>query len=431
MHIAIVTAGGAGMFCGSCMHDNTWARSLKKEGARVTLLPTYTPLRLDEQNESSPPVFLGGINIYLDFRARFWRALPRALTRWLDRPAVIRLATRFAVSTNPKQLGELTLAMLAGESGPQSREIDELISFLTDSLRPDTVCFSNAMLVGTVRSLRRKFSGPIYCILQGDDIFLEDLHEPYRTQALAAIRERARDFDGFFVHSAYYRDFMASYLEVPHEKFHIVPLGIDLAGHDGTPSERKSDHFQVGYFARICPEKGLHQLVEGFRLLHKRHPNTRLRAAGYLGPRDKAYFDKTCREARDLGTAFEYAGSPATHEEKVAFLKSLDVLSVPTVYREPKGLYVLEAMANGVPVVQPRHGAFPEMLEATGGGLLVEPGDPQDLARALEELMKDPAGRMQLAHGGRQAVRTQYDDATMARRTMEILSNSRPAAVAT
>ncbi|HUE15006.1 MAG TPA: hexosyltransferase, partial [Planctomycetaceae bacterium] len=161
------------------MHDNTWARSLKKQGAQVTLLPTYTPLRLDEHDESSRPVFLGGINVYLDFRARFWRAVPRVLTRWLDRPAVIHLATRFGVSNNAQQLGELTLAMLAGESGPQSREIAELAAFLGDSLRPDTVCFSNALLVGAVRSLRQKFAGRIFCILQGDDIFLEDLHEPY------------------------------------------------------------------------------------------------------------------------------------------------------------------------------------------------------------------------------------------------------------
>ena len=221
---------------------------------------------------------------------------------------------------------------------------------------------------------------------------------------------------------------MAGYLDLPREKFHIVPLGIDLAGHDGTPSERKAEHFNVGYFARVCPEKGLHQLVEGFRLLHQRHPHTRLRAAGYLGSRDRDYFEQIREQARDLGPAFEYAGSPNTHEEKVAFLKSLDILSVPTVYREPKGLYVLEALANGVPVVQPRHGAFPEMLEATGGGLLVEPGDPADLAHALEELLKDPSGRMQIAHAGRAAVHSQYDDATMARRTLEILSNGAPKA---
>ena len=274
MHIAIVTAGGAGMFCGSCMHDNTWARSLKKLGAQVTLLPTYTPLRLDEHDESTRPVFLGGINVYLDFRARFWRALPRVFTRWLDRPGVHPVRDAAGVSNNAQELGELTLAMLAGEAGPQSREIAELASFLGETLRPDTVCFSNALLVGAVRTLKQKFKGRIFCILQGDDIFLEGLPEPHRTDALAAIRERARDFDGFFVHSAYYRDFMSGYLAVPPEKFHIIPLGIDLSGHDGTPSEKKADAFQVGYFARVCPEKGLHQLVDGFRLFHKRHPNS-------------------------------------------------------------------------------------------------------------------------------------------------------------
>jgi glycosyltransferase involved in cell wall biosynthesis len=424
MHIAIVTAGGAGMFCGSCMHDNTWARSLKKQGARVTLVPTYTPLRLDEVDESTAQVFLGGINVYLDSRSRFWRKVPRVLTRWLDRPGVIELATRFAVSNNAQQLGELTLAMLAGESGPQVREVTELADFLVDTVRPDAIFFSNALLVGAVSAIRRRFAGQIFCVLQGDDIFLEDLEEPFQSQALAAIRERARDFDGFFVHSAYYRDFMTGYLGLPPEKFHIVPLGIDLTGHDGAPAERNGEPFTVGYFARICPEKGLHQLVEAFRLLHKHHPNTRLRAAGYLGARDRAYFEKVRQQARDLGPAFDYAGSPPTHDEKVRFLKSLDVLSVPTVYREPKGIYVLEALANGIPVVQPRHGAFPELLEATGGGLLVEPGDPEDLARALEELLKDPAGRAQLGRGGRAAVHSHYDDATMAQRTLNILSNS-------
>ncbi len=421
MHIAFVTAGGAGMFCGSCMHDNTWARSLKKQGARVTLVPTYTPLRLDENDESTRPIFLGGINIYLDSQMPIWRHLPRAFTRWLDHPAVIRLATSFGVSSNAQHLGELTLAMLAGESGPQAREVNELADFLVNTLKPDAIFFSNALLVGAVRAIRQRFAGKIFCVLQGDDIFLQDLEEPFRSRALAAIRERSQAFDGFFVHSAYYRDFMTGYFGLPAEKFHIVPLGIDLAGHDGATAERNGNPFTVGYFARICPEKGLHQLVEAFRLLHKRHPNTRLRAAGYLGARDREYFEKVREQARDLGPAFEHAGSPPTHEEKVRYLKSLDVLSVPTVYREPKGIYVLEALANGVPVVQPRHGAFPEILEATGGGLLVEPGDPEDLARALEELLKDPDGRTQLGRGGRTAVHSHYNDATMARRTLAIL----------
>ncbi|HEY2253558.1 MAG TPA: glycosyltransferase family 4 protein, partial [Planctomycetaceae bacterium] len=388
MHIALITAGGAGMFCGSCMHDNTLARALIAAGHEVSLIPTYTPIRVDETNVSTQQVFLGGINVYLDAMLPGWRFLPRVTTRWLDSPAIINLVTRFGISSNARKLGRLTVALLEGSQGPEAREIDELVRFL-GHLKPDVVCFSNALLAGVLPSLKQHFSGKICCLLQGDDIFLDDLIEPFRQQALQLLRGHARLFDGFLVHSGYYRDFMAAYLELPLEKMHVVPLGIDLTGYDGLPAEAPRDPFTIGYFARICPEKGLHLLVDAFRIVHQQEPRARLVAAGYLGQRDQAYFDDLARRAADLGEAFRYIGSPPGHVEKVTFLKSLDVLSVPTIYREPKGLYVLEALANGVPVVQPRHGSFPELIEATGGGLLVEPNDPRALADALRRLMDD------------------------------------------
>lgn len=400
MHIALITAGGAGMFCGSCMHDNTLARALIAAGHEVSLIPTYTPIRVDERNVSERQVYLGGINVYLDAIVPGWARIPRILTGWLDAPAVIRLATRFAISTSAHKLGRLTVSLLSGSAGPQAREIDELAEMIGDQLKPDIVCFSNALLAGVVPRLKQTYTGKVVCLLQGDDIFLDDLIEPYRGDAFGLLKQHARLFDGFLTHSRYYRDFMAGYLDLPGEKMHVVPLGIDLEGHDGLPKESAGDPFTIGYFARICPEKGLHQLVDAFRIVHAQNPRTRLVAAGYLGPRDQAYFDKIVREATDLGDAFRYVGSPPTHAEKVTFLKSLDVLSVPTVYREPKGLYVLEVLANGVPVVQPRHGAFPEMIEATGGGLLANPGEPGDLARCLLDLMADSARRNQLARQG-------------------------------
>lgn len=424
MHIAIITAGGAGMFCGSCMHDNTWARALKGAGAEVTLVPTYTPIRLDEEDQSGGTVYLGGINVYMEYRwPRLWGAIPRALTRWLDAPRLLNLTS--LISSNARNLGPLTLAMLEGEAGPERREIQELADFLTARLKPDVICLSNILLVGTVRLIRKKFSGPIYCVLQGDDIFLGDLPESYRGRAIEAIHNRAADVDGFLVHSRYYRDFMAEYLGLPVERFHLLPLGIDLAGHGGRPEPQKNSRFTVGYFARICQEKGLHQLVEAFRIFHAAHPETRLLAGGYLGKRDKPFFRQAVAAARELGTAFEYAGSPATHAEKVALLKQFDVLSVPTVYREPKGLYVLEALANGVPVVQPRHGAFPELIEATGGGLLVDPGDPQNLADALEELMLGDGRRIELATAGQLKVRDLYNEQAMAEATLRLFESLR------
>jgi glycosyltransferase involved in cell wall biosynthesis len=424
VHIALITAGGAGMFCGSCMHDNTLARALMAAGHEVSLIPTYTPIRVDERDVSQGRVFLGGINLYLDALYPVWRRIPRALVRWLDSPSVMRLISRVSVHSDARQLGQLTVALLQGEQGPDAREIDELTRFL-EELQPDVICFSNALVAGVLPRLRQRFAGRIVCLLQGDDIFLDGLLEPFRQQALDLLRAHVRLFDGFLVNSVYYRDFMAAYLELPVEKMHLVPLGIDVAGHDGLPKEDAGDPFTIGYFARICPEKGLHQLVDAFRLVHQAWPRVRLVAAGYLGARDKAYFEEISRSAADLGDAFQYRGSPASHAEKVEYLKSLDVLTVPTVYREPKGLYVLEALANGVPVVQPRHGAFPEMLEATGGGLLVNPLDAVDLARGLIELLSSPRQRFDLAQRGHAGVRARFDTATMVKATLRAFGQSR------
>jgi glycosyltransferase involved in cell wall biosynthesis len=408
MHVAIVTAGGAGMFCGSCMHDNTWARALRDAGVDVTLIPTYTPIRVDEENLSSRRVFFGGINVYLEHKYRFWRTLPRWMTRWVDRPSLIRLATRFGVSNDAAELGELTLDMLDGELGSQRRDVEELVSFIANELKPDVVCFSNALLAGAVRSLRQNFAGRIFCTLQGDDIFLDGLSDRHRQGAIDRISSRATDFDGFLVHSDYYRDHMSGMLHLPVEKFSRIPLGIDFSGFSARDSLRTDGDFRIGYFARVCPEKGLHLLVEAVRKVRAEHPQVKLVAGGYLGSRDAAYFEQVRRDARDLGEAFEYIGSPAEQSEKVTFLQSLDVLSVPAPYQEPKGIYVLEALACGVPVVQPAHGAYPEMIAATEGGLLFRPGDTDDLAAKLSGLIANPTQRAELVARGGTLVRERF-----------------------
>lgn len=426
MHIAIITAGGAGMYCGSCMHDNTWARALLAAGCEVSLVPTYTPIRVDEPNQSESQVYFGGLNVYLRSRFPPWRWLPGPLTRWLDRPGIINWATRLSVSNDAARLGRLTLDMLAGETGPHRDAGARLAGHVARDLQPDVVIFSNALLVGALRQLRQEYSGPVYCTLQGDDVFLDGLPERYRRDVVDAVSSRAAEFDGFFVHSRFYRDYISSYLRLPADRFHLLPLGIDLTGHDGRPDERDSQTCTVGYFARIAPEKGLHHLVDACRLLHARRPEVRLRVGGYLAAQQQEYFDSVLRAAAPLGAAFEYVGSPESHLDKVRFYRSVDLLSVPTEFLEPKGLYVLEALANGVPVVQPAHGAFPELLEQTGGGLLVPPRDPARLADALEQLLGDPPLRHRLGAAGQAAVRERFDMAALARATLQVLSAEAP-----
>lgn len=410
MRIAIVTAGGAGMFCGSCMHDNTWARALRNAGEDVWLIPTYTPLTLDESDQSESRVFLGGINVYLEHRSRFWRSLPDVLTRWVDSPTVIRAATRFGVSNDAKDLGDLTLDMLRGEHGHQKQDIEILVQHLIGECRPDMILFSNLLLSGIVKPLRDMYTGPIWSVLQGDDIFLNGLSPDYRRQAIEQISANAQHLDGVLTHSDFYAEAMSDLLGIPRQRFRRVPLSISFEEHIGTPDKPAGDPFTIGYFARICPEKGVHNLIEAFRLLHARHPRTKLVIGGYLGKRDISYWKRLQRETRDLGDAFEHAGSPNTVSEKVQLLRRFDLLSVPTNYQEPKGLYVLEALANGVPVVQPDHGAFPEIIQAAGGGRLYPAGDVAAHARALEELYLDAEQRLTLARQGHAGVREHFSE---------------------
>jgi len=426
MHVAIITAGGAGMFCGSCMHDNTWARALLAAGADVSLIPTYTPIRVDEADVSLSHVFFGGLNVYFASKWRWWNAVPRVFKQWLDHPGVIRFATKLAVSNNARELGTLTLDMLAGEAGPQAEQVEELACFIAEQIRPDIVVFSNALLAGAVRRIKELFPGPVLCVLQGDDIFLNSLPESDHPKVMEALRNRVRDFDRFITHSRYYAEFMASLFfpdvqerESIAKRFHVLPLGIDLRGHDGTP-RAANDPFTIGYFARLCPEKGLHHLVDAFSRLHLRQPRTRLCIGGYLGERDQRFVEHVRAQAARLGPAVQFVGSPATHFEKVQFLKSLDVLSVPTVYHEPKGLSILEALANGVPVVQPAHGSFPELLEATQGGLLFAPGNLDELATQWERLLKQPDERLRLGTLGQQNVRDKFSAAVLADQTLDL-----------
>jgi glycosyltransferase involved in cell wall biosynthesis len=422
MRIAYITAGAAGMYCGSCMHDNTLATALRAAGHDALLVPTYTPIRTDEPDVSQKRVFFGGINVYLQQKSSFFRRTPWSLDRLLDARWLLRWVSRFAVKTQAQELGELTISMLKGEDGYQRKEVEKLASWLAEEIKPDIIHLTNVILSGMVHEVKRRVGVPILGELQGDDIFLESLPEPIRTQALGLISQHCGEMDGFLATCGYYADFMAGYLKIPRERIDVVYPGLNLAGHGVPRVERNGAPFTIGYFARICPEKGLHQLVEAFHLLGQSTTvPCRLRISGWLGENNRPYLEELQGKLRSWGLidSFEYVESP-DHESKVRFLQSLDVLSVPTVYREPKGLYILEAMANGVPVVQPRHGSFPELIETTGGGLLVNPDDPADLARGLKQMLEDSEARQRMATAGKQSVFERFHAAIMAQQTVDV-----------
>lgn len=390
------------MFCGSCMQDNTLARALRLAGADALLIPTYTPIRVDESDESVSRVFLGGINVYLDSRLPGWRWLPRIFKRWLDRPAVVRFLSKRSSSTDASQLGGLTIDLLRGAKGPQHAEISELVNFLCNDLRPDVILFSNALLSGIVPELRSQFNGRIACILQGDDIFLDGLIEPWKTQARELVSRHAAGFDRLFTHSKYYTGYMRQYLNLPSSLFSTIPLTVDpdshLSNHElhsntGSNTEQvsasaRTEHLKVGYFARICPEKGIFHFLDAAEDLVLQQAKVDFVIAGYLPELHRARFEHRLREVQHLAGdgQVRWEGSPANREEKFRILRSFDWLCVPTEYREPKGLYVLEAALAGVPSLLPDHGAFPERIADLGIGRLYQPGSRRALAEAIGQL---------------------------------------------
>jgi len=409
------------MYCGSCLRDNAMATELMARGHDVLLLPVYTPTLTDEPNVSNDHVVLGGISAYLEQYVPVFRKTPRWLDRLWDSKTALNLATRRSISTNPKTLGEMTVSVLKGEGGFQRKEIDKFIDWVKDDAPPDVVNIPYTLLLGLAEPIKQALKVPIFCTLQGEDLFLDNLHEPYRTQALNLIRDHLPHVDQFLSVSEYYAEFMPRYLGIPREKISVVPIGINPDGFELRNRDR-SGPFTVGFFGRIAPEKGLHVLAEAYRLMRQSGElsEARFEAAGYMAADCKPYLETIQKRLQDAGLAgeFHYRGV-LERAEKISFLRGLDVMSMPATYDEPKGVSLLEAMACGVPLVQPRRGSFTEIVERTGGGLLVQPDDPQSLADGILKIARDKQLAEELSANGFRGVREHYTAAHMADKVLE------------
>lgn len=426
MKVVYLTAGAAGMYCGSCMHDNALARAMRQIGVDCLLQPIYTPIRTDEESIASDHLFFGGIHIYLLQQFPWFRSIPAPIRRALDWEPLIRMVTSRTHSTDAAKLGALSVSMLQGDHGNQAEEVERLVGWMRDQMKPDAVLLSNLLIGGSLPVIRRQLAETrLVVLLQGDDIFLEYLPEPFQKQAISLCQELVSSVDQFVLHSQFYAEKMGKMLEIPDDKITITPLSIDTGPLESAGDYERSDdiRFRLGYLARIAPEKGLHNLVDAFILIAKDDQQITLQVAGWLGGPNEPYLREQERKIEQAGLMdrYQYHGSPSL-EEKVHFLKSLDLFSVPTDYKDPKGLFVLEALAAGVPVVQPAHGAFSELLKSTGGGICYEPGNIESLVQAINELKSDHPRRMQLAKQGRQRVMNHHGIEIAAKRMKEILS---------
>ena len=424
MRLLSITAGAGAMYCGSCLRDNALAAELMARGHEVSLLPVYTPTLTDEPNVSDHRVFFGGISVYLQQHVPLFRHTPAIFDRVWDAPAVLRtVAGRSMAAVDPRFLGAMTVSMLRGEHGFQGKEIVKLVDWVRGQPPFDLVVLPNSLLLGLAPPLARALGRPVVCTLQGEDLFLAGLPDEDREESRRLIRSHRDSVARFVAVSDFYADHMADYLDLPRARIRTVPLGIHAAGEPAPEASPPPRPFTAGFFARIAPEKGLHQLAEAYTLLRRdgRVPAGRLEAAGYLAPEHHGYLEtiQAGLAAAGLAGEFRYHGA-VDRDAKMRFLRSLDVASVPSPYAEPKGMSVLEALACGTPVVQPAHGAFPEILGRTGGGVLFTPGDVASLAAAIAELHDDPYRRRALGEQGARGVRREYSVGRMAERAIEV-----------
>jgi glycosyltransferase involved in cell wall biosynthesis len=417
-----LAAGAGGMYCGSCLRDNRLAATLRAQGRDIVLVPLYTPLRTDEPDVSNARVSFGGINVYLSQVFPAIRFAPAFVRRFFDSGLLLRLAGRLSSRTAARTLGPLTVAVLRGENGPQGAELERLIDTLRE-LRPDVVNLANLLFIGQARRIHEALGVPVICTLSGEDLFIDQLPPRWRDEAIGEIRRRATDVHAYISVTNYFAARAVDYFGLPAERMHVVPLGVSpehfLA--NGSNPDRAARPFTIGYFARIAPEKGLDVLVDAFVELCREGRDCRLIIGGYRPETARKYFEGAWQKLVQAGVADRCldVGEPDL-AGKVEFFQSIDVLSVPAVYPEAKGLYVLEAMAAGTPVVQPRTGSFPELVETSGGGLLYDSVGPDGLAPTLARLMDEPGLRARLGKSGQAAVARHFSAAQMAERTWRI-----------
>lgn len=421
MRVMLLTPGTGHFYCGSCLRDDALGQALQAIGHDVTAVPLYLPMQL-EREQQELPVHMGGINVYLQQKTRLARYLPRFLCKWLDRPSLLRWASRRGNMTDAKGLGPMTVSILRGECGRQALEVDKLMRWIATQPKPDVVIVSNAMLVGIVRRLRESLGVPILVTLQGETPFLDALSQVDADAAWQALRERAAEADALIAVSETYGTEMRDRLGATTDKLHVVHNGIDAASF--APTGTASPHPKtIGYLARMCQEKGLDTLIDAFLILKQRGTvkGLRLRVAGVQLAEDQSYVRELQQRIVTSGFASDAEFLPnIDRAAKVAFLHTLSTLSVPARYQESFGLYLLEAMAAGVPVVQPRHAAFPEIIEATQGGVLCEPNNPEALANALESVLLNEDLATTLGTQGRQSVATKFSANQMAQKVADI-----------
>ena len=419
--IQIIPGSGGSFYCGNCLRDSKYFDALRKQGHDVIKIPMYLPLFSDERDLSDIPVFYGAVSIYLKQLYPIFNKAPKWVDRILNSKAVLKMAAGMAGSTNAKGLEDMTVSMLLGEDGKQKEELNHLIDWMEKYCKPDVVHISNALLLGLAHEIKSRLKVPVVCSLQDEDVWVDAMGNGYREKVWQLMNEKSVDVDAFISVSDYFADRMIQQMSLPPEKVHSLHLGVDSDDYEFIPVEDKPRN--IGYISRMCHENGFDIVVDAFILLKKKEgfKDVKLVVTGGSTGDDTKYIKsikkKLSKEKLEDEVEFheEFEGSG-----RKEFFRKVSVISVPVRNGEAFGMYLLESMASGVPVVQPALGAFPEILELSEGGIIYDQNTAEELSESLERLLSDRDLMNKLSTSGRKGVERKFNIYNQGKAMVEI-----------
>ncbi len=399
--IQIIPGSGGSFYCGNCLRDSKYVDALRKQGHQVIKIPMYLPLFSDEHDITDIPIFYGAISTYLKQVYPIFRKMPDWFEKMLNSKPMMKMAASMAGSTRAKGLEDMTISMLLGEQGQQKEELDKMVDWIVEHCKPDIIHISNALLLGLARKLKEKTGVPVLCSLQDEDVWVDAMQPQFQQKIWDLMHERAEDIDALVAVSNYFADEMKKRMSLPAEKIHTFYLGVDVTDYLYIPVQEKPRN--IGYISRMCHKDGFDIVVDAFIDLKKKpgFEDVKLIATGGLTGDDKKFMKEQKQKIKDnnLEESFEII-EEFEGDTRHNFFKKVSMVSVPVRVGEAFGMYLLESMASGIPVVQPALGAFPEIIEKSGGGVTYSPNTPNKLSETWADMLSNPEKLEKLSRDG-------------------------------
>ncbi len=408
--IYLITGSGGSFYCANCYRDMLYVRAIRKvPGTTSKAIPLYLPPDedVDNEHEMDTQVFFGAISMYLREKVRIFRNMPMFLEKFFRLKPFLKLAARMAGTTRSEGLEDMTLNMIKGDATFRKDEVYRLVNYLNSEGKPDIIHLSNALILGLARQLKKWMDVKIVCSLLNEDDWVIDMAQEYQSKAWKMMAEESEYIDAFITPSRYSKEQFIRETGVKGDNIHIVPLGFDPP--DYKRPEEQSRPLTIGYFDRVSEHNGFDKLVDAFIDIKTKNiiPDLALHVCGGYTADDKEFIAKQIKKIRDnnlqknIKICNEFRG-----DNKAEFFENVDVISVPVRKLDGYGLYILEANGAGIPVVQPATGAFPEILEMTGGGIIYSPDTVSELSKNLVKILTDNNLRKKLGETGSVNIRS-------------------------